>query len=289
MKRPEISVIIPVYNGSNYLGSAIESVLHQSFSDFELIIVDDGSDAKHRIGDLVRKYSKTDSRIKFIEKQNGGCASALNVGINGASGKYFSWLSHDDIMLKNRLQICHNFVSEKTDVFCYTDYEIVDAEDSILGVVQVSTKLHPNWTSHQRMPIVKSLVNGCTVFVTVDSLLEMGGFNEKLLTTQDYDMWLKLMGEKNILYINKTTIQSRIHPEQSSYLIKSHTKEADDFYRQLMLDTLKQWQGPLSQLEWLSVFHHHLRLSNYEMSKKFVLENLKQYGGESAIRSITLV
>lgn len=91
-----ISVIVPVYNTAKYLGTCIESILAQTFTDFELILVDDGS--KDESGIICDNYSKKDSRIRVVHKNNGGVSSARNTGLEIARGKWITFIDSDDII-----------------------------------------------------------------------------------------------------------------------------------------------------------------------------------------------
>ena len=101
-KDPLISVVMPVYNARQYVGKAIESVLQQSYSQLELILVDDG--ATDGSGDICDRYAKLDSRIIVIHQKNGGISSARNRALQAASGKYIAFCDHDDEMLPHCLE-----------------------------------------------------------------------------------------------------------------------------------------------------------------------------------------
>ena len=99
--QPLVSVIIPVYNGANYLSQSIECVLNQTYKNIELIVVNDGSTEKET--DLIaRSYS--DERMKYYAKENGGVASAVNFGVAHSHGEYICWLSHDDLMPFDKIE-----------------------------------------------------------------------------------------------------------------------------------------------------------------------------------------
>ena len=89
---PMVSIIIPVYNGANYLREAIDSALAQTYSNFEVIVVNDGSNDGGETDRIATSYGE---KIRYFRKENGGVASALNMGIKHMKGDYFSWLSHD--------------------------------------------------------------------------------------------------------------------------------------------------------------------------------------------------
>ena len=100
--EPKVSIIIPVFNGSNYLQEAIDSALAQTYKNIEVIVVNDGSDDHGATENVAQKY---EDRIRYFSKENGGVASALNWGIKNMTGEYFSWLSHDDIYFLKRFKL----------------------------------------------------------------------------------------------------------------------------------------------------------------------------------------
>ena len=91
--NPLVSIVIPVYNGSNFLSQAIEAALSQTYKNIEILVVNDGSKDDGATEKVALSYG---DRIKYLSKPNGGVSSALNYGIEHMSGDYFSWLSHDD-------------------------------------------------------------------------------------------------------------------------------------------------------------------------------------------------
>ena len=96
MSKPLLSIIVPVYNVEKYIERCIKSILNQSFTNFELILVDDGS--PDNCGKICDEYKKKDSRIKVIHKKNGGLSDARNAGLNIATGKYIGFVDSDDII-----------------------------------------------------------------------------------------------------------------------------------------------------------------------------------------------
>lgn len=110
---PEISVIVPVYNVEKYINECIESILAQSFEDFELILVDDGSTDSS--GAICDRYAERDPRVKVIHKENGGVSSARNVGIRTAKGTYITFVDSDDMVKKTMLMEYHTAM-KKNDV-----------------------------------------------------------------------------------------------------------------------------------------------------------------------------
>ena len=135
----EISIIVPVYNVEQYLENCIESILNQTFKDFELILVDDGStDNSGKICDI---YEKKDSRIKVIHKNNGGLSSARNAGLDIARGKYIGFVDSDDSIHPEMYEVLYNLIEKyKSDISCcnykYT-YDISNQNHEELNLNEV--------------------------------------------------------------------------------------------------------------------------------------------------------
>lgn len=110
MNMVKISVVIPIYNASEFLGDAFDCLLNQTFTDFELICVNDGS--KDDSLEILNDYASKDSRIKVIDKENGGCGSARNRGLDEASGDYIYFFDPDDILEKNTFELAYDSASE---------------------------------------------------------------------------------------------------------------------------------------------------------------------------------
>lgn len=120
---PTISVIVPVYNAEKYLHTCVDSILNQTFSDFELILVDDGS--PDRCGSICDEYATRDTRVKIIHKKNGGVSGARNVGLDCAKGEYVSFIDPDDWVEKELLQETLDFSRKNgTDIVCFEVCEV---------------------------------------------------------------------------------------------------------------------------------------------------------------------
>lgn len=119
-----VSIITPCYNGEKYVSQTIESVLAQTYTKWEMIIVDDGS--SDNSAKIIQEYCKKDSRIKLIQQPNGGSAKARNHGIREANGQYIALLDSDDLWEKNFLDEQIKFMQEKNTVCVYSSYKRID-------------------------------------------------------------------------------------------------------------------------------------------------------------------
>lgn len=128
---PKISIIVPVYNVEEYLSRCIDSILEQTFTDFELILIDDGS--TDNSGKICDEYSKKDSKVKVIHKENGGLSSARNFGIDVASGKFLGFVDSDDYIEKDMYELL------------YEDICKINADIAICGIYdKYENKCHRN-------------------------------------------------------------------------------------------------------------------------------------------------
>jgi len=140
-----VSIVIPVYNAKDYLIECIDSALNQTYSDIEVIAVNDGSTDNSL--DILKKYK---DRINIISKENGGTSSALNAGIKIMSGEWFKWLSADDVLNNNAIEILLNEIKKikvdtKSSIF-YSHYDFIDKYSNIIG-----EQIEPNNNNHPKV------------------------------------------------------------------------------------------------------------------------------------------
>lgn len=212
--NPLVSIIIPVYNGSNYIKESIESALSQTYNNIEVIVVNDGSNDKTE--DIAKSY---DCKIKYYYKYNGGVASALNFGIKQAKGDYISWLSHDDIYYPNKIERqieeLKNIDNKNTILYC--GYELINDKSEFLTTWEISDKKEYRKLNNGFYALLLCGLNGCSLLLPKKAFYEVDFFNEDLKCTQDYDLWFKIFkyGYK-IKYIPETLLQYRIHESQDT-------------------------------------------------------------------------
>lgn len=224
---PMVSIVIPVYNGANYLREAIDSALIQTYSNIEIIVVNDGSNDGGKTRDIALSVG---DRVRYFEKANGGVASALNVGIREMRGDYFSWLSHDDVYYPDKIarQLAQVQAQEgaKTLVFC--NYHVINHATQIIGTGLVDEELHYN----SILLVVGTQVGGCSLLIPKAAFKTVGPFNESLTNCQDNEMWLRLVMEGyRLRYLPDVLIQSRQHAEQGSRVaITRQAQESRAFY-----------------------------------------------------------
>jgi glycosyltransferase involved in cell wall biosynthesis len=210
-KFPLISIVIPVYNGSNYLAEAIDSALTQTYPNIEVIVINDGSNDNGATRSVALSYN---NKIKYYEKNNGGVASALNYGIGKMQGDYFSWLSHDDKYYPTKIEEQIKFVSEGgEDIIIYSDFDSIDET----GILMSTHNLPSIYAEHFRFWLTyTSWLNGCTLLIPLKAFKDVGIFDENLLTTQDYDLWFRFAEHFRFIHLPKVLVSSRQHSKQAT-------------------------------------------------------------------------
>lgn len=211
-KESLISIVLPVYNGSNYLEKAINSVLNQSYKNYELIIINDGSDDEDKTEKIALQYSS--KKIVYLKKENGGVSSALNLGIKISKGDYVCWLSHDDEFLSHKLSSqIELFNSNKTIDFIYGDYFFSNANSEIIGEC-----LCPKESEFIVSDMFQAMfICGSTVMFKKECVVNNNLFNEDLKYTQDAEFWIRnIFKNHNFVHMSQKLSKIRIHEFQGS-------------------------------------------------------------------------
>lgn len=212
--NPLVSIVIPVYNGSNYLREAIDSALQQTYKNIEIIVINDGSNDNGATAKIAKSYGK---KIRYFEKPNGGVATALNMGIQKMRGVYFSWLSHDDLYKKNKIATQIDYIQKHpklSEAILYSDFTTIDKNNKKLADIRI--KHVPSRLFIYEL-INSHPVHGCTLLIPKKYFeKQKEPFNPKLRTTQDYTLWFELAKKYQFIHLKKILIKSRIHSEQDT-------------------------------------------------------------------------
>lgn len=224
--NPKVSIIIPVFNGSNFLRQAIDSALDQSYENCEIIVVNDGSIDDGATEKIALSY---EDKIRYFHKENGGVSSALNLGIEKMAGEYFSWLSHDDLYLPHKIQTQMDYLRNNAkNVILYSDFDVIDSESGYLKTKREAYIPPDKFKLHL---MISHPINGCTALIPKCFLLEVGFFDESLKTVQDYDLWYRLSGKFDFVHQPEVLVKFRHHDAQGSISSRSLCiKECTNFY-----------------------------------------------------------
>lgn len=208
-EKPIISIITPAYNAAAYISAAIESVLAQTFSDWELIIVDDCS--QDETASIVKTYVQKDERIQLLPlHENSGSAVARNTAMDHARGRYLAFLDSDDLWLPEKLATQLQFMQEKDHAFSFTSYVRMHEDGTETSAI---VKAPERLVYHDLM---KQCVIGClTVMLDRDQIGPLKMPNMR--TRQDYAYWLKIMRNGHKAYgIPKVLAKYRLVPDSIS-------------------------------------------------------------------------
>ena len=252
--KPKLSVITPVYNREKYLPECIDSILNQTFKDFEFILIDDHStDGSLKI---IKEYESKDNRVKFLSnKLNLGATKSFNNGLNISVGKYIARMDSDDISMPERFQ-------KQIDLFeNWTELEVLGTGAILINGdgVEIGRKKFPS----DYKKIKKILMSGVPVFdpsviIRSETLKQIGGFDNRLAPADDYHLWLSLFKNKKIISnLNDYLIKYRIHDSNLSKLqlseqlkktyiakkIYESNLPTDDYLKQNKSDQLNEFEN----------------------------------------------
>lgn len=209
---PKVSVVIPAFNASLFLDEAITSVIGQSFRDFEIVVVDDGS------VDETRQVAERYPEVKYLYQQNRGESGARNTGIGHAEGCYLAFLDADDSFLPEKLEFQVSLLDRHPGIaIVYSDVNLCNASGTVRGLFSRQV-CQPERDSSR---VFQRLVRGN--FLTVNSVLvrrkvldQVGLFDESIHTFPDWDLWLRIAAEHEFSYIDLPLANYRIHENMAS-------------------------------------------------------------------------
>lgn len=224
----KVSVILPCYNpNSEWVNSAIKSILNQTYKDLELILIDDGS--INNLKTLIEPNLR-DRRLHYFYQQNKGFSSAINLGIKKSSGDYIGFIGQDDIWLPMKLEWQLNYFSiHNNSHILYSDYYVMDSKGKIINLF--SPKKYGSFSSKE--DFIKNLflfnfLGFETVLVKRRCFDDFDLLDEKMIGFSDHDMWLRLAKRYDMSYLNIVTVKKRAHKNQIS-LSKLDETMLDEF------------------------------------------------------------
>ncbi len=262
--NPLVSIIIPVYNGSNYLKLAIEAALNQTYKNIEVIVVNDGSKDDNKSEDIAKKYG---NKIRYYYKENGGVSSALNYGIKKMKGEYFAWLSHDDYIEKCHIEKLVELISIEGNekVIPFSSFKIIDEKGNLDVPQTVDAQL---FCMDYKMSVLKNYysllqgeINGGSVLIPKEAFDKHGLFNEKLRIAQERDMWSRLIQEYHFINVPYDTASVRIHSNQVTNTSSIVMDETNEKSLEILNNVPKEVMEELdyNELFFLNKMHQHYK------------------------------
>jgi glycosyltransferase involved in cell wall biosynthesis len=196
-----VSIIIPTYNRKQFLKEAIDSVLFQTFQDFEVIVVDDGGNGYPEI-----RLSGDPGKVKLFNRPHRGVAAARNFGVSVSSGKYIAFLDSDDLWAKNKLEKQLAYLQGNPQYkICYTNERWI-RNSKHLNQMRKHRK-HHGWIFDKCLPLC--IISCSSIVMEREIFSELGGFDESLPVCEDYDLWLRMSLRYPIAYLDEKLIVKR--------------------------------------------------------------------------------
>lgn len=209
---PQVSVIVPTYNSAQYISEAIDSVFNQTYEDWEIIVVDDGSTDNTK--EVLRKYS---SKIGYFYQENKGPSSARNKGIKSAKGKYIAFLDADDMWMPEKLKLQMDVISKEPSIGLVScDGYIIDMD----GVIQkqITKRRYLNKKKLLDDLLFRNVIGATpSLLVRKECFHVVGLFDETLAVGEDRDMWLRICRRYEFRNIGKPLIKVRYRKGSQSY------------------------------------------------------------------------
>jgi glycosyltransferase involved in cell wall biosynthesis len=207
---PLISVVIPVYNGEKTIRETIESILNQTFTDFELLVINDGS--KDSTLDIAS--SIIDSRLKIFSYPNAGLSANRNRGISLAACDYISFIDADDLWTVDKLEAQYRALQENSQAavaYSWTDY--IDESGQF---IRQGPHCNFNGDVYTRLLLGDFIGNGSNPLIRTHVFAEVGGFDESLTEVEDWDMWLRLASRYHFVAVPSPQVFYRISAKSMS-------------------------------------------------------------------------
>ena len=258
MKNPLISVIMPVYNAEKYLDEAIQSILNQTYKDFEFIIINDGSTDKSLT--IIEKHRNIDERIVLINRENRGLIASLNEGILKARGKYIARMDADDVSLPKRFEEQTRLMETEHLDICGCHYFIVDQNNSYVSAKVVSCQVDFNYMILARsVPFAHGSVMFKKSFFEVNDL-KYG--DTEFTKAEDYALWIQFACKKARIsnvdgflfkyrYLNESLSRQKVNYEHAiklskKYICENYNEILQIYYEyKLRIDTLNTFEKEL--------------------------------------------
>jgi glycosyltransferase involved in cell wall biosynthesis len=228
-KMPKISVLMSAFNAEKYIGETIESVLDQSFIDFEFIIINDGSTDQTEA--IIKKYK--DERIRYFYQENSGLSKALNYGLKISKGDYIARIDADDLCYRNRLEIQYEFMENNPDyVVCGSYTDVIDENGKFIYQFSGIPSLNKDIQLEMKM---KNCIVHSSSFYTRDAALKINGYYEPIKQYfEDYMFFSQIIKIGKAFNFDYSLIKYRVTPGS----ISTRTKEKK--YDKLVKDVIKR-------------------------------------------------
>ncbi|POB13205.1 glycosyltransferase [Halobacteriovorax sp. DA5] len=266
----QISVVMSVYNNVDFLKESIESILTQSFKDFEFVIINDGStDGSDKI---IESYAKKDKRIKYISRENKGLIASLNEGIINSKGKYIARMDGDDIAHPDRFKIQYNFLEQNNDI---------DICGTWLERFTTDPKKSTNWKFPLNDKDLKTLLIFSTPFAHPTIMMRKSIFqpyDENFKNVEDYELWFRLSDNNKYANIPKYLLKYRYHQESVSRIANKKYELRKSLFSNIYKNLFNKLKLPYNEytLDQHFIVSSNERMKEYEVDLSFLKKHIRQ-------------
>jgi glycosyltransferase involved in cell wall biosynthesis len=258
-----VSVIIPVYNGEQYIQSTVDAIFQQTYPIHEVIIVDDGS--TDRTWSVVQKLIHTSTKIIFLKQKNAGPASARNTGIRQSTGEYIAFCDADDVWVPEKIE-------KQMKVFEHTNASLVFSGIRYIGL-QTGELLPDNDVSVKKL-FQKNYIPNSSVVLHRSIIDSVGLINESKIffAVEDYQYWLRIATNHVIFGIPEPLVQYRVHPYQISNNPAVSYKKLSHLYVWFLLQWKYRKFWLICSMKFLENSFKYSAYSIYLLCKKITLQ-----------------
>lgn len=231
MNRPLVSVIIPAYNSEKYIQETIASVLSQTFADFELLVIDDGSIDSQQ--EKIFEFCKRDARVRYIRQENQGVSAARNHGYNLSSGSLIAFLDADDVWLPSNLSLKVSKILDEGFDFVHSDAVTMDSQSNTLERRMQGSE---GWLLNKILLWEDTQIPGPSSLLVKRSVLNsVGIFDTQLSTSADHDFFIRVAAKVRIGRVSEVTWRYRLHDQNMHKNIRLMEKDVLFLYRKASL------------------------------------------------------
>lgn len=269
--QPKISVLITTHNSGKYIARCIKSVIIQTYSLLELIIIDDGS--KDDTEKIVKSFR--DNRILYYKIEHLGRSKALNYGLLKCNCDWIAILDADDLWHPQKLELQSKFLTDNNNFvicsaafFCKKEIKYLEIPNSDINKFKMNLKLHPGFTH-------------CSVIYYKPLIISLGGYDEKLFNAVDYDLWLRLMDKVKIIIIDKLLVYVQLNEQslsrKNSKVLKNNVYKIQKKYLSYDIESIESYAAwreyfygrkETARNRWLQ--NKYLFLNDYRVSIGFI-------------------
>ena len=273
--KTTVSVIIPTYNCAKYLSESINSILRQTYQDFELIVIDDGSQdiTKELVANYIKEYP---SKIKYFYQKNKGLPAARNAGIEYANGRYIAFLDADDELTPNALEQCISRIINTDIEWCIVDIDRVEN-----GISKVLTSNIPG--DNYLLSILNNPYNFIkkAFFFSKKMLIDMNFFNVSCKVLEDWDLYIRLIeADRKFVYINEPLYVYKI---RKNSLVKNNEERVafytlkilEEHHKRLIDNGVEGINKIYAQHMWGLARRHFYELGDFKQTIYCIKESVK--------------